>query len=176
MSSKLKQEVAPVKAVETVKALSENVRKAKQQAEIRELEVLVGKLTDQNQDYAKQIKSATVEVGRLRNIETEALKFRRMTTLPNGELYYGALFEAIDADGDGELDTHVLIQGREDTIKLTPEEIKRSELLREQLILSPQQGPTERDALTFLGTNPSVSKEAQSAQGVLNEVVEQVSS
>ena len=176
MSNKLKETVPVERQTIDPKTLAENVRKAKQQAEIRELEVLVGKLTDQNQDYAKQIKSATVEVGRLRNIETEALKFRRMTTLPNGELYYGALFEAIDADGDGELDTHRLIQGAPDTIKLTPEEIKRSELLRQQLILSPQQGPTERDALTFLGTNPSVPKEAQSAQGVLNEVVEQVSS
>ena len=175
MSNDLKKNVETVRDTEDPKTLEEGLRKAKQQAEIRDLEVLVGKLTDQNQDYAKQIKSATVEVGRLRNIETEALKFRRMVTLPNGELYYGAVFEAIDADGDGELDTHVLIQGREDTIKLTPEEIKRSELLRQQLLLSPQQGPTERDALTFLGTNPSVSKEAQSAQGVLNEVVESVS-
>lgn len=176
MSNELKKNVAATREVIDPKTLAENVRKAKQQAQIRELEVLVGKLTDQNQDYAKQIRSATVEVGRLRNIETEALKFRRMTTLPNGELYYGALFEAIDADGDGELDTHVLVQGAEDTIKLTPEEIKRSELLREQLLLSPQQGPTERDALMFLGTNPNMPKQAETAQGVLNEVVEQVSS
>ena len=175
MGNDLKKNVAAVGEKEDPKTLSERLSKAKQQAEIRDLEVLVGKLTDQNQDYAKQIKNATSEVGRLRNIETEALKFRRMTTLPSGELYYGALFEAIDADGDGELDTHRLIQGAPDTITLTPEEVKRSILLREQLLLSPQQGPTERDALTYLGTNPSVSKEAQSAQSVLNEVVEQVS-
>ena len=174
--SYLKKEVEVVGEKEDPKTLSERVNKAKQQAEIRDLEVLVGKLTDQNQDYSRQIKSATVEVGRLRNIETEALKFRRMVTLPNGDLYYGALFEAIDADGDGELDTHVLIQGAPDTIKLTPEEIKRSELLREQLLLSPQQGPTERDALTFLGTNPSVPKQAESAQSVLEQTVEQVQS
>ena len=51
MSNDLKKNVETVRETKDPSTLSENVRKAKQQAEIRELEVLVGKLTDQNQDY-----------------------------------------------------------------------------------------------------------------------------
>ena len=158
----------------TPETMKERVAAAKQQAQIRELEVLVGKLTEQNQDYAHQITNATKEVGRLRNIEADSIKFRRMVTLPSGELYYGALFEAIDADGDGVLDTHVLIQGAPDTLKLTPAEIANSERLRRELLDSPQTGPSERDALQYLGTHHATSAQAGSAQDVLEQTVEAV--
>ena len=57
-----------IKKRQETESLQDRVSAAKQQAQIRDLEVLVGKLTDQNQDYANQIQSATVEVGRLRNM------------------------------------------------------------------------------------------------------------
>jgi len=128
-------------------SITERVKAARAQTNIAELETLIAKLTEVDIDHRNQIAHQQKEISRLHRMEIEASKFARMVTLPNGDLYVGAVYEAYDADGDGIVDTHRLIHERQDTIVLT--EADRRKMAQLQKKLQGMEGDPEKDALAF---------------------------
>jgi len=136
-----------VEKAETPPSITERVKAARAQTNIAELETLIAKLTEVDIDHRNQIAHQQKEISRLHRMEIEASKFARMVTLPSGDLYVGAVYEAYDSDGDGIVDTHRLIHERQDTIVLT--EADRRKMAQLQKKLQGREGDPEKDALAF---------------------------
>lgn len=146
------------------------VQEARGQVQIAELETLIGKLTEVDKDHRSLIGKQQAEINRLRRMEIEATKFAKMVTLPNGDLYTGAVYEAADLDGDGIMDTHVLKYEREDTIKLTAaDRLKMAQLQKKMQGLAG--GDPEKDALGYLASFEGSGQGAPEVVDILDNAV-----
>lgn len=127
-------------------------------------------LQEQNAQLEQKIKQQQAEIERLKMVEKTATRFHQMIGTPDGiDLYVGAVYEAVDKDGDGFPDDLVLLSERPDTFGLTPTEQRKSAELRAQLdsVVSTTQ---RQQALEFTAAHAPLEGSG-TAEGVLEQAV-----